>query len=136
MRSSRAVLAITAVSVILIGSAVFGCNGKSMTSPYGGGSTGGTGGTGGTANTPFNSGTLNAPASFVHVFPTAGTVGYHCIFHQSMGMTGDVTVVAGAGDSLVVTASGTSFAPASGSIRPGGYVHWKITGGTHTVTSD
>jgi plastocyanin len=122
-----------AVSVILTSSAVFGCNGKSATSPYGGGSTGGTGGAG---NTPFNSGTVSAPASFVRVFPTAGTVGYHCNFHQSMGMTGDVTVVNGAADSAVVTASGTSFAPATVSIRPGGYVHWKITSGTHTVTSD
>jgi plastocyanin len=112
---------------------VLGCNGKSATNPYGGGSTGGTGGTG---NTPFNSGTLNAPASFVRIFPTAGTVGYHCNFHQSMGMTGDVTVVSGAADSMIVTASGTSFTPATVSIRPGGYVHWKIAGGTHTVTSD
>jgi plastocyanin len=132
MRASRVVLAIAAASVVLIGSAVLGCNGKSATSPYGGG--GGT--TGGTGNTPFNSGTLNAPADYVRVFPTAGTVGYHCNFHQSMGMTGDVSVVTGGADSAVVTASGTSFTSATVSIRPGGYVHWKITGGTHTVTSD
>ena len=127
MKPSSAVLAIAAVSVILTGSAVLGCNGKSATGPYGGGTTGGTGGTG---NTPFSSGALNASASFVRLFPTAGTVGYYAAtFTKSMGMTGDVTVVAGAADSMVVTASGTSFSPATVSIRPGGYVHWKLADG-------
>lgn len=138
LRPSRSRLAIAAVSVILAGFTALGCskNGYHPNSPYGGGSTGG-GGTGGsTSGSLFDSGTMSAPASFVHTFPTAGAVGYHCTFHVSMGMTGTVTVAVGASDSAVVTASGTSFAPAAVSIRPGGYVHWKVTGGTHTVTSD
>ena len=139
MRPSNSVLAIAAVSVILAGSAVLGCKGGSPTSPYGGGSMGGGGS--GSGNTPFSTGSLNAPASFVHVFPTAGNVGYHCEFHVSMGMTGTVSVVAGGPDSAVVTGSGTSsspstFSPSTVSIKPGGYVHWKITSGTHTVTSN
>ena len=132
MRPSSSVLAIAAVSVILAGSAVLGCKGGSPTNPYGSGSMGG----GGSGNTPFSTGSLNAPASFVHVFPTTGNVGYHCEFHVSMGMTGTVSVVNGGADSAVVTGSGTSFSPASVSIKPGGYVHWKITSGTHTVTSN
>ena len=108
---------------------VIGCSDSNPTGPYGGGGTGG-------GSNGFNSGSLAAPAQYVRTFPTAGTVGYHCNFHVSMGMTGTVTVVAGAADSAVVTASGMSFAPAAVSIKPGGYVHWKVTGGTHTVTSN
>jgi plastocyanin len=136
------VLAVAAVSLILSGFAAFGCS-KNPTNPYGGGNAGGMGNTGGTGgggtssgNTPFNSGTMNAPASFVRTFPVAGAVGYHCVFHVGMGMTGTVTVAAGASDSAVVTAGGTSFTPRAVSIRPGGYVHWKLTDGPHTVTSD
>jgi plastocyanin len=130
---SRPVVAIVAVSVVLAGASVLGCSkSSSPTNPYGSGSTG----VPSPGGTLFDSGTMSAPATFVHVFPTAGAVGYHCIFHVSMGMTGTVTVVAGAGDSAVVTASGTSFAPPSVSIKPGGYVHWNVTGGTHTVTSN
>ena len=135
MRRSPSVLALAAMSVVLAGFTLAGCSKSgSPTSPYGGGSGGG----GGTANgdIPFDSGTMNAPATFVHTFPTAAVVGYHCRFHVSMGMTGTVTVVAGAADSVVVTASGTSFTPAAVSIKPGGYVHWNVTAGTHTVTSN
>jgi plastocyanin len=130
MRLSRSVLAIAAVSIVVAGSALPGCSkSTSPTNPYGGGGMT----SGGTA---FNSGTMNAPATFVHVFPTAGAVGYHCAFHVSMGMTGTVTVTAGAADSAIVTASGTSFVPAAVSIKPGGYVRWSVTSGTHTVTSN
>jgi plastocyanin len=133
MKRSTSVLVISAVLVIVAGSSLLGCSkGTSPTNPYGAGSTGGSG----ASNTPFDSGTLNAPATFVHVFPTAGTVGYHCTFHVSLGMTGTVTVVAGAADSAVVAASGTSFTPSAVSIKPGGYVHWNVTGGMHTVTSN
>ena len=132
MRPSSSVLAFAAVSLLLASSAGLGCKGGSPTNPYGGGSMGG----GGSGNTPFSTGSLNAGASFVHVFPTAGNVGYHCEFHVSMGMTGTVSVVTGGPDSMVVTAGGTSFSPQNVSIRPGGYVHWKIANGTHTVTSN
>lgn len=120
-------------SVLALSLFVFGCGkSSSPTDPYGGGSSGG----GGTSNTPFNSGTLAGPASFDHVFPTAGTVGYHCNFHVSMGMTGTVVVAAGGASSATVTASGTTFSPSSVTIMPGGTVHWTISDGTHTVTSD
>jgi plastocyanin len=135
MRLRRSVLAIAVVSAILAGSSLFGCSkAASPTSPYGGGSTGGGGTPPGGAS--FDSGTLTAPATYVRVFPTAGTVGYHCTFHVSMGMIGTVTVVSGAADSAVVSASGTSFTPLSVNIKPGGQVRWNVTGGTHTVTSD
>ena len=131
MRATNSVLAIAALSILLAGSSLLGCSkSTSPTNPYGGGTMGGGGGT------AFNSGTLNAPASYVHVFPTSGAVGYHCNFHVSMGMTGTVSVMAGGADSAVVTGSGTTFTPASVTIKPGGYVHWKITSGTHTVTSN
>lgn len=38
----------------------------------------------------FDSGTLNAGQSFSHAFSSAGTYGYHCKFHASMGMVGTV----------------------------------------------
>jgi plastocyanin len=140
MKSNQAHFVIAAVSLIA-GLVLFSCSSStSPTSPYGGGSSGGSGSGGaggaGSGNTAFDSGALTAPASFVRVFPAAGAVGYHCTFHVSMGMTGTVTVAAGAADSAVVMASGTSFVPAAVSIKPGGYVHWKVIGGTHTVTSN
>jgi plastocyanin len=119
-------------SALVLSVIVVGCGkSSSPTAPYGGG-----GGGGGASNTPFNSGTLTAPASFDHVFPTAGTVGYHCNFHVSMGMVGTVVVAAGGASSATVTASGTTFSPSSVTIMPGGTVHWTIASGTHTVTSN
>ena len=117
---------------LLVATIALGCNSSSPTNPYGGGGGGG----GGAGNTPFNSGTLSASGSFDHVFPTAGTVGYHCNFHVSMGMVGTVVVANGGSASATVTASGTSFSPSSVTIMPGGTVHWTIASGTHTVTSD
>ena len=84
----------------------------------------------------FDSGTLNAGASFSRTFSTAATIGYHCTFHRSMGMTGTITVVGGGADSALVTASGMVFTPATVSIKPGGTIRWSVTGGTHTVTQD
>ncbi len=104
-----------------------GCSSKNSnpTSPGGGGGGG-----------AFDSGTLVAPATFRHTFPTAGTFHYQCNFHVSLGMVGTVTVAAGAADSTVaVNAAGTSFTPSSVTIRPGGVVTWNVTSGTHTVTS-
>lgn len=133
MRPSRSVLAMSALSITLAAFSLFGCSkSSSPTNPYGGGSTGGTP----PGSAAFDSGALTAPASFVHVFPTAGTVGYHCTFHVGMGMIGTVTVASGAADSAVVSASGVSFTPPNVTIRPGGQVRWNVTGGTHTVTSD
>lgn len=135
MKSSRSVL-ITAAAFVLLGAvSLLGCkSGTGISGLYGGGG-GSTGGTTG-GNAAFNSGSLTGPATFVHTFANAGTVGYHCNFHVSMGMSGTVTIAAGEADSAVVAASGTSFTPPSVRIRPGGFVRWNVAGGPHTVTSD
>ena len=129
MKKCRFVPSVAVAGVLAASLVVFGCGkSSSPTSPGGGG---------GGGNTPFNSGSLTAPASFSHAFPTAGSVGYHCNFHESMGMVGTVNVSRGATGSIVtVTASGVSFSPSSVTIKPGGVVHWNITGGTHTVTNN
>jgi plastocyanin len=130
MRAKRAVgWAALLLTVGALGAVGFvGCSkDDGPTTPVGGG-----GGGGGT----FDSGTLNAPASFDHTFATAGSFPYHCVFHESLGMVGTVMVVSGATDSTVtVSAGGTRFTPSTVTIRPGGSVHWVITDGTHTVTS-
>jgi plastocyanin len=132
--SKRSITLLVLASALISSAIVIGC-GKSSNpmAPTGGG---GGGGGGGATNTPFNSGTLSAPASFSHVFPTAGTVTYHCNFHLSMGMVGTVVVASGGASSVTVTANGTSFSPSTVTIMPGGTVNWSIAGGTHTVTSD
>ncbi len=137
MRVRHSVVLAASLAVITA-AALTGCSkSSSPTSPYGGGSVGGGAGGGGATNTPFNSGTLTTPAGFSHAFPVSGSVGYHCNFHVSLGMVGTVVVSSAATDSVVtVTASGTSFTPSSVTIKPGGIVHWSITSGTHTVTSD
>ena len=133
MRLESALLVAAAAAVIMTGAALAGCNGYSApTTPYGGGNTTGSGG----GNAAFDSGELRAPATFVHQFTAAGVVGYHCRFHSSMGMVGTVTVVSGAADSAVVTASGIRFTPAGVSIRPGGSVRWNVADDRHTITSD
>ncbi|HVP14504.1 MAG TPA: hypothetical protein VMS88_03105 [Terriglobales bacterium] len=115
---------------------VVGCGKSSSPTSPGGGTVGGGGGGGG-GNTPFDSGTLNAPANFSHTFPAVGAVGYHCNFHVSLGMVGTVNVDStSANTSAVVTAAGTSFTPATVTIKPGGTVTWNVTQGTHTVTSN
>ncbi len=137
MRTKRALpwLAFALVAIVGLGSLAAGCGkSSSSTSPVSGGGNVGGGGGGGAA---FDSGTLTAPTTFSHIFSSAGTVGYHCNFHRSLGMVGTVTVTASAPDSVVtVVASGITFTPQTVSIRPGGVVNWNVTSGTHTVTSD
>lgn len=131
--NTRSIMRFVLASAFVSSAILVGCGkGSSPTAPYGGGGAGG----GAASNTPFNSGTLTAPASFSHVFPTTGTVHYHCNFHVTMGMVGTVVVAAGGPASVTVTASGMTFSPSSVTIMPGGTVNWSITGGTHTVTSD
>ena len=125
MRRSKLTIVLGAATAVLVGLALAGCSDDSN-DPYGPGP----------VTATFNSGTLNAPATYVHTFTTAAVVGYHCNFHRSMGMTGTVTVVANAADSVIVSASGTTFTPVAVSIKPGGYVRWNVTGETHTVTSN
>ncbi len=123
----RRAIVLMASGALAAVAAIIGCSSKSNpTSPAGGG-----------GNTPFDSGSLTAPASFEHVFPDSGSVGYHCTYHRAMGMVGTVVVTSTAASAIdTVTASGTSFTPATVHVRPGGKVHWTIAGGTHTVTSD
>lgn len=131
MNRHSLVLAAALTTVLALSVITLGC-GKSSSPTNPMNSTGGGAG----SNTPFDSGTLSAPASFDHVFPVAGTVGYHCNFHVSMGMVGTVVVATGGASTVTVTASGTSFTPSSVTIMPGGTVHWSIASGTHTVSSD
>lgn len=125
MRSIKVVLAVAAMAVTVVGSALPGCSkSTSPTNPNGGG---------GAGNTSFDSGTLTPPDAFVHTFPDAGTVGYHCNFHP---MTGTVTVADGAADSAVVAVNAMSFVPQAVTVRPGGRVRWNVIADTHTVTSN
>lgn len=112
-----------------------GCGSKSSpTSPtYGGG--------GGGGGTTFNLGPFAQGQSLEFTFPTAGTFGYHCNAHASMGMTGTVQVDASGADSLVVqvgAGGGFSFAPSTAHIKPAAYVRWVNVSGltNHTVTSN
>jgi plastocyanin len=135
MSPSRSILVLAAMFLVAASLVFLGCSkNKNPTSPYGGGPSGNPGGGGGAPL--FDSSTLSAGANFVHTFPAAGTFGYHCNFHVSMGMTGTVTVVDGVVDSAVVVASGTSFTPSSVSVKPGGYIRWHLTDGPHTVTAN
>ncbi len=137
MKLHRTLVLITFAGLVAASSLLLGCGKSSSPTNPGGGIGGGGGGGGGGANTPFDSGTLTAPAAFSHAFPTAGTVTYHCNFHVSLGMVGTINISAAAADSIVnVTASGTTFSPSTITIKPGGIVHWNIASGTHTVTSD
>jgi len=48
-----------------------------------------------TSNSPsteLNSGDIGSGGSYSHTFNTVGTFNYHCVYHQSMGMTGTITV--------------------------------------------
>ena len=118
----------------LIGAA--GCKSYgSPTAPYGNG-----GGAGGGSNTSFGLGPFALEQSARLTFPSAGTFGYHCIPHESMGMRGTVQVDASGADSSLVriAASGLTYSPATAHIKPGGTVRWvnASSSTTHTVTSD
>lgn len=110
-----------------------GC-GSSPTNPYGNNG-------GGNNQGPLHLGPFAVGQSAMFTFATAGTFGYHCIPHQSMGMTGTVQVDASGADSLVVqigAGGGFAFSPSTAHIKPGGYVRW-VNASTltiHTVTSD
>ncbi len=98
--------------------------------PYGGG------GGGGTTTKELDSGNIAASATFSHRFMTAGSFGYHCIYHTPM--TGTVTVSASAPDTVAAVDITTSTAPfPAASVKPGGVVTWtNSTAMTHTVTSN
>lgn len=126
----RAVPLVLATLIAVAGAASCGKKG-SPTAPYGGG-----GGTG----TSFNLGPFAVGQSAKLSFANAGTFGYHCNPHRSMGMVGTVQVDASGSDSAVVriAVSGLSFSPSSAHIKTGGSVRWvnASSATNHTVTSD
>ena len=76
-------------------------------------------------------------------FTDAGSWGYHCNAHQSLGMTGTVVVSAAGADSdtvaIGVNGSGAAafvFTPSTVTIKPGGHVRWinRSAMVNHTVT--
>jgi hypothetical protein len=91
----------------------------------------------------LNSGTLTAGQQYVHTFATAGTFPYHCTIHPAMRDT--IIVSAGGVDSLIVEIQNTGPSGfvlfgggTTGTLKPGGYVHWKNLPGqpAHTVTTE
>lgn len=82
----------------------------------------------------FTSGDLVMGTPFTHTFNTAGTYGYRCFYHSSMGMTGTVIVddnSANVGANVGV--ANYSFSPPSVTIKTGSTVTWTLAGGTHRV---
>ena len=136
----RPLLFLVALLAVLLAVLGVGACSKSGSpnAPYGGGGGGGTGG-GGTG-TPFNLGPFGLNQSATLTFANAGTIGYHCIPHQAMGMTGSVQVDAGGPDSALVqiAASGLTYTPPTAHVRPGGHLRWVNASAStvHTVTSD
>ena len=100
-----------------------------------GGGGGGGGGGGIVGPKELNSGDMAPAGTYSHVFATAGTFNYHCIYHGVM--TGTVTVTAGAAgadENIVIVA--TAAFPAK-SITTGTKIIWtNNTAMTHTVTSN
>ena len=131
LRRARGLLA-ASVAIALV---VVACNSSNNPTAPSGGSGGGGGG-----GTSFNLGPFGIGQSAQLVFANAGTFGYHCIPHRSMGMVGTVQVDAGGADSALVqiAASGFTFTPSTAHIKPGGYVRWVNASGltNHTVTSN
>ena len=119
--------------LVVLGTAGCSKNGT-PTSLYGGA------GGGGGANGPLHLGPFAVGQSMTFTFPSAGTFGYHCIPHQSMGMVGTVQVDAGGADSMVVriAATGLTFTPSSAHIKPNGSIRWVNASSStvHTVTSN
>lgn len=66
-------------------------------------------------NGSFDSGAINVNGTFSHTFTGAGTVPYHCTFHQSLGMVGTIVVLAsGSGDPGTVPLPNTGAGPQLG----------------------
>lgn len=96
---------------------------------------------GGGGGTSFNLGPFALQQSATLTFVNAGTFGYHCIPHRSMGMTGTVQVDASGADSALVQVGANGddrFSPQTAHVKPGGTVRWvNVSNRTdHTVTSN
>lgn len=132
----RRLAMLSALGALVLGTALFvsACsNSANTTNPPGGG--------GGVPGPTFSFTFPATGASHDQQFPNAGTFGYHCIPHQSSGMTGTVTVDGTGADSIVVNVGNggaNMFAPQNAHIKPGGYVRWVLVSATtiHTVTND
>jgi plastocyanin len=71
---------------------------------------------------------------YVHTFPNEGDFAYHCSIHGT-AMSGTVHVAIGENDSNSVVIANNTYTPASISVKPGGYIHWRNNaGGSHSVT--
>ena len=82
----------------------------------------------------FTSGDLVMGTPFTHTFNTAGTYGYRCFYHSSMGMAGTVIVDDySANVGANVSVANYSFSPPSVTIKTGSTVTWSLAGGTHRV---
>ena len=126
MKRSRVVRGVLVLALVMFPAAFAGCGGKDDNK-----------GTNPTVPEPFESGTLTASGSFLHVFTTVGSFDYRCRFHN--GMTGTVGVAAVGSDSVVVPINDNVFgAPTTGTfpVKTGGYVRWvkSASGTAHTVT--
>lgn len=105
-----------------------GCSGKSSSAPAV------------VAGPAFNFSFPGTGVSHQLQFTDVGSWGYHCIPHQSLGMTGTVIVDASSAvDSALVQVGpgiATVFQPSSVTIKPNGFVRWVNTGSmtNHTVT--
>ena len=130
MTSSRSIHRAFVLASLLAVLGIASCTSSSPTAPDGGGGGG----------TTFNLGPFGVGQSATFTFPSAGTFGYHCIPHRSMGMVGTVQVDAGGADSTVVqiAVTGLTYTPPTAHIRPGGHVRWVNASNStvHTVTSD
>jgi plastocyanin len=92
-------------------------------------------GGGGVQPRELDSGNIPPGGVYQHTFAGAGTFNYHCQIHS--GMNGQVIVVNGSADSMLVTIGpGNAFNPTPATVKPGGYVRWINAGSTHTVTSN
>ena len=132
---------ITALAAVALLAVLAAASCSNPTSPYGGGSSNSGGGGGGTGGTLFNFGPFALGQSASFTFANAGTFGYHCNAHRSMGMVGEVLVDAQGADSALVsigTGGGFSFSPATAHIKAGGHVRWVNASNltNHTVTSN
>ena len=131
--SERRIPQLLALAVLLAVLGVSACSKSgSPTAPHGSG--------GGGTGTTFNLGPFGLNQSATLTFANVGTFGYHCIPHQTMGMTGSIQVEAGGPDSALVqiAANGLTYTPPTAHVRPGGQVRWSnaSTSTVHTVTSD
>ena len=131
-RGSRLVGLVCALALVTVG---IGCSKKSSNAPPAGIIGPSFSFTFPAAGTVGNVGTVHT-----QTFSEAGTFNYHCIPHESGGMTGTIVVSASSSvDSVFVqvgSGAGFSFSPQTATIKVGGSIRWaNVSAMTiHTVT--